>query len=41
VEARQLWADMLERAPADAPWREGLKERLDRLDVLIAQMGTQ
>ena len=41
TEARQLWADMLARAPADAPWREGLKERLDRLDVLIAQMGTQ
>ena len=39
--ARQLWGDMLARAPADAPWRAGLKERLDRLDVLIAQMGTQ
>jgi cytochrome c-type biogenesis protein CcmH len=41
VEARKLWADMLARAPADSPWREGLQERLDRLDVLIAQMGTQ
>lgn len=41
AEARQLWSDMLTRAPADAPWREGLKERLDRLDVLIARMGTQ
>lgn len=41
VEARKLWADMLTRAPADAPWREGLQDRLDRLDVLIAQMGTQ
>jgi cytochrome c-type biogenesis protein CcmH len=41
AEARQLWADMLARAPADAPWREGLKDRLDRLDVLIAQMGTR
>ena len=41
TEARQLWADMLARAPADAPWREGLKERLDRLDVLITQMGTR
>jgi cytochrome c-type biogenesis protein CcmH len=41
AEARKLWADMLARAPADAPWRQGLKERLDRLDVLIAQMGTQ
>jgi cytochrome c-type biogenesis protein CcmH len=41
LEARKLWSDMLERAPVDAPWRAGLKERLDRLDVLIAQMGTQ
>jgi cytochrome c-type biogenesis protein CcmH len=41
VEARKLWQDMLTRSPADAPWRAGLKERLDRLDVLIAQMGTQ
>ena len=41
AEARKLWADMLTRSPADAPWRDGLKERLDRLDVLIAQMGTQ
>ncbi len=41
IDARKLWQDMLTRAPADAPWREGLKERLDRLDVLIAQMGTQ
>lgn len=38
-EARQLWSDMLARAPADAPWRDGLRERLDRLDGLIAQMG--
>ena len=41
AEARKLWQDMLTRSPADAPWRQGLKERLDRLDVLIAQMGTR
>ena len=41
LEARKLWADMLERAPEDAPWRTGLKERRDRLDMLIAQMGSQ
>jgi len=41
AEARKLWQDMLTRSPADAPWRPGLEERLDRLDVLIAQMGTQ
>ncbi len=40
-EARRLWADMLARAPADAPWRDGLKDRLGRLDVLITQMGPQ
>lgn len=36
-QARGLWAEMLEKAPADAPWREGLQDRLDRLDSLIAQ----
>jgi cytochrome c-type biogenesis protein CcmH len=41
AEARQLWAGMLERAPAEAPWREALAERLERLDGLIAQMGSQ
>lgn len=41
VEARKLWTDMLARAPADAPWRAGLEERLKRLDGLTAQMGTQ
>ncbi len=41
AEARGLWAGMLERAPADAPWREGLEQRLERLDGLIAQMGGQ
>ncbi|MCT2559737.1 tetratricopeptide repeat protein [Tsuneonella sp. YG55] len=41
VQARALWAEMLEKAPPDAAWRDGLKERLDRLDVLIAQAGNQ
>lgn len=36
-QARGLWAGMLEAAPADAPWRGGLEERLARLDLLIAQ----
>ncbi|ANY21043.1 hypothetical protein A6F68_02548 [Tsuneonella dongtanensis] len=40
MQARQLWAEMLEKAPADAAWREGLQERLERLDELIAQTGT-
>ncbi len=41
MQARTLWADMLDKAPEDAAWRDGLKERLDRLDVLIAQTGNQ
>lgn len=41
LEARKLWANMLERAPAEAPWRAGLNERLDRLDALITQSGAQ
>lgn len=41
MQARAVWADMLDKAPADAAWRDGLKERLDRLDVLIAQTGNQ
>lgn len=36
-QARGLWAGMLAAAPADAPWRGGLEERLARLDLLIAQ----
>ena len=40
-QARALWAAMLADAPADAAWREGLEERLARLDLLIAQSGGQ
>lgn len=36
AEGRQAWADLLARAPADAPWREGLIERLAELDAFIA-----
>lgn len=36
AEARKLWADLLERTPDGAPWREMLVERLARLDLLIA-----
>lgn len=39
VEARQAWADLLESAPEDAPWRTGLAERLARLEALMQQMG--
>jgi cytochrome c-type biogenesis protein CcmH len=36
TEGRALWADLLERSPADAPWRDDLKARLERLDAFIA-----
>ncbi len=35
-EGRALWADLLARAPKDAPWRADLTERLARLDAFIA-----
>ena len=38
-EGRTLWAQLLARAPADAPWRAGLAERLALLDQLMAQDG--
>jgi len=37
AEARNLWADLLQRAPAGAPWCGDLQNRLARLDALIAQ----
>ncbi|MBV1916490.1 MAG: tetratricopeptide repeat protein [Sphingomonadaceae bacterium] len=42
VQARSTWAALLERTAPDAPWREGLEYRLQRLDLLIeAQAQTQ
>lgn len=38
VEARELWAATLERAPADAPWRPEMEQRLARLDDLLVQL---
>lgn len=35
AEGRALWADLLARAPAGAPWRKDLAERLARLDAFI------
>ncbi len=40
-DARALWAETLANAPADAPWRPQLEERLARLDELISQIGAQ
>jgi len=39
VEARAMWADLLRRTPADAPFRADLAARLARLDQLIAASG--
>ncbi|WP_159982507.1 MULTISPECIES: tetratricopeptide repeat protein [unclassified Novosphingobium] len=36
AETRTLWAGVLERAPADAPWRAPLAQQLQRLDTVIA-----
>lgn len=37
TQARAIWAELLERSPADAEWREDLTARLVRIDALIAQ----
>ena len=34
---REIWADLLAKAPSDAAWRPELAERLARLDALMAQ----
>lgn len=36
AEGRALWADLLARAPRDAPWRRDLELRMERLDAFIA-----
>jgi len=37
AEARAMWAELLARSPADAPYRTDLQERLSRLDSMIAE----
>lgn len=41
AEGRALWADLLARTPADAPYRADLAERLQRLDAFIAAQDKQ
>ncbi len=41
ADARQLWAETLEGAPVDAPWRTQMEERLSRLDELLLQAGSR
>lgn len=40
-EARSMWAQLLARAPQDAPWRKDLAERLAKLDEFIAANGAR
>lgn len=37
AEGRQIWAELLKRSPADAPWRADLEARLGQLDAFIAE----
>lgn len=36
--ARRVWRELLERSPDDAPWREDLAFRVERLDELLGRM---
>lgn len=36
AEGREMWAQLLARSPADAPWRADLEQRLKQLDAFIA-----
>lgn len=40
-EARELWGDLLDETPADAPWRNMLAEQLARLDLVIAARASE
>lgn len=35
-DARAIWAELLERSPADAPWRADLAARIQRIDSMMA-----
>lgn len=38
AEARRVWADLLERTPEDAPWREDLTFRIAQVDQMLAML---
>jgi len=38
-DARAVWAELLERSPADAPWRADLAARIQRIDSMMAMNG--
>jgi cytochrome c-type biogenesis protein CcmH len=35
--AREVWAELLERAPDDAPWRAPLAEQIEKLDAILGR----
>lgn len=39
-EARAVWADLLARSPADAPWRGDLTAHLQELDAFVGRQAT-
>jgi cytochrome c-type biogenesis protein CcmH len=39
ADARAIWAELLQRAPADAPYRADLAARLVRIDSMLAASG--
>ena len=39
AEGRQMWADLLARSPAEAPWRGDLEKRLGMLDSFLSRQG--
>jgi len=40
-ETKALWQGLLDRAPADAPWRKDVVDRMARLDQLMAMIRKQ
>lgn len=41
AEGRAIWADLVAKAPADAPWRDELAERIKRFDQIVAMQQAQ
>jgi cytochrome c-type biogenesis protein CcmH len=39
VEARAIWAELLERTPKEASYRPDLESRLGRIEAMIASQG--
>lgn len=41
AEAKEVWSHLLQKSPADAPWREDLAARIEQIDALIAQASAE